>query len=612
MAASDLLKQISDRVSAAEDNLRLTGEVRPSFQELLQWRDELNSNWESGTSNTDSLDDQQEADEALYFQNYSVTAIDGDPYAAQTGSAPEDVDATVDSLVPSRILIKVVPPGGDKKAKDKADRLRRGGQAVLEAWRRPKDIIREIVVDMVHRRYAVARVMFDERLWRDDPSKLTKKQKQEDVAEWKKKHFDELPIVLDRRPARFTRWREHRGKMVLVVEDYWTTVLEAKQQFWQFPQAQRILLQKDPFDNVRVSDVWYEDWRALFLDDRPIFESDDGVLEHGYDEIPYVTAAFRELATYDEPGKRFRGPTSNVAGLYPAESRVLSMQLTMLAFNAWRTHVGHTVDGREIRIIPGHYIDIDKNRGEYLELLRGDPVPDELLRTESVIDQLIQRNSSSASGRGSDNARSAQQLYAAQALRGLKTEPARDALALLIEKALKLVMMEIETIVGEPITLPYPVKSKDSDFGLVTIGPNNIGGYWGGFRVSFGKRLDPASLEQAKVLQNWSKDKWISWETSHELAEVLEDIAHEEETMVLEAVDRLPFMIETAAADQVENYYGETSWQYSTIRTQIEQGRSEQANQGGAASLPAPGGNVSGQDLPSISQGGVAPANNTA
>lgn len=601
-----------ERAKAAEESLRLKGEPRPSFPEMLQWRDELNSNWESGTSNTDSLDDQQEADEALYFQNYDVTAIDGDPYAARTGSAPEDVDSTVDSLVPSRILVKVVPPGGTDAAKKKADRIRRAGQAVLEAWRRPKDEIRNVVVDMVHRRYAVARVMFDERLWSADPTKLTAAQKQKDVADWKKYHFDELPIVLDRRPARYVRWREHRGKMILVVEDYWTSVLEAKQQFWQFPEAQQILNQKNIFDNVRVSDVWYQDWRTLALDDRSIFESDDGVLEHGYDEIPYAVAPFRELATFDEPGKRFRGPLSNAEGLYPAESRVLSMQLTMLAFNAWRTHVGHTVDGREIRIIPGHYIDIDRNRGEYLELLRGDPVPDELLRTESVIDQLIQRNSSSASARSTDNARSAQQLYAAQALRGLKTEPARNALGLFIEKCLKLVMMEIDTIVGEPISLPYPVKSKDSDFGLVTIGPKNIAGYWGGFRISFGKRLDPASLEQAKVLQGWSQNKWISWETSHELAEVLEDIAHEEEMMVLEATDRLPFMIETAAAEQVSNYYGAESWQYQTIKTQIEQGRIEQQKQSGTGSPPAPDGSVSGQDLPSMSQGGVAPQQNKA
>ena len=532
------------------------------------------------------------------------------------GSAPEDVDSAIDSLVPSRILVKVIPIDGTKSSKSQAERLARAGRGVIEAWRRPRDKIRELVVDMAMKRYAVARVIFDERLWSDDtPKKMTAKRKQEDLDRWAKRHRNELPIRLDRRPPRFTRWREVNDRMVIVVEDYWTTVLEAKQVFWKFPKARSYLLQKDPFDSVRISDVWYEDWRAIALDDRPIFPGDDGILEHGYDEIPYVSAAFREL-TFDEPGKRFRGVLSNAEGLYPAESRVLSMQLTMLAFNAWRTHVGHTVDGREIRIIPGHYIDIDKNRGEYLELLRGDPVPDELLRTEGVLDQLIQRNSASATARGTENARSAQQLYAQQAIRGLRTESARDALQRLLEKALGLVMMEIETIVGVRVSMPYPVKAKDTDFGIVSIGPKDIDGYWGGFRVNFGRRIDPATMEQAKAIFGWVQNKAISWETGQEIAEIIDDIPEEEERLILESVDRLPFMIETQALEKVKNYYGDSSWEYQTLKKQIEEGRVRSADQ----STQQPSnimGNVSGQDLnkgaqPSSSQGGVTAAGQPA
>ena len=152
-----------------------------------------------------------------------------------------------------------------------------------------------------------------------------------------------------------------------------------------------------------------------------------GVAEHGYPELPYVIVPFREL-TFDDMERRYRGMLTNAAGLYPIESNVLTMQVWMLAINAWRTYLGWTKDGREIQIRPGQYIPIDQRIGEYLQMLEGQPVPDELLQTNSVVDNYIQRNGVAQGPRSAEGTRSAQQLWAIQSMRTLKIESAKDAL----------------------------------------------------------------------------------------------------------------------------------------------------------------------------------------
>src|SRR5215471_16114032 len=176
--------------------------------------------------------------------------------------------------------------------------------------------------------------------------------------------------------------------------------------------------------------------------------------------------------------RRCRGMLTNAAGLYPIESNVLTMQVWMLAINAWRTYLGWTKDGREIQIRPGQYIPMDQRIGEYLQMLEGQPVPDELLRTTAVMDSYIQRNGVAQGPRSAEGTRSAQQLWAVQSMRTLKIESAKDALTRLLERSLELASMQLELMLGDKLTLPVPGKTKDGeDMGEVTEKPGGTNAF---------------------------------------------------------------------------------------------------------------------------------------
>jgi hypothetical protein len=309
-----------------------------------------------------------------------------------------------------------------------------------------------------------------------------------------------------------------------------------------------------------VDDVWQGRWRCLILNDIPLFPVGGdgefrGVVEHGYPEIPYLIAPFREL-TFDDMERRYRGMLTNAAGLYPIESNVLTMQVWMLAINAWRTYLGWTKDGRQIEIRPGQYIPMDQRIGEYLTMLEGQPVPDELLRTTAVMDSYIQRNGVAQGPRSAEGTRSAQQLWAVQSMRTLKIESAKDALTRMLTRSLELAAEELELMLGDRLTLPVPGKTKEGeDMGEVTVKPEDIDGYWEGFEVSLGRRLDPALLEQWKALQALQANKWIPHRQSIELSGATDNPQEWLDELVREAVDALPFVIEQVGLERVKNWF---------------------------------------------------------
>ncbi len=580
--------------------------VTPTTVEMLMWRDNLASEWSEGYDEDSSLDDQQENEENLYLQKFEVLATD-DRWKVKTGSAPADVDAAVDTLVPLHILTRGTPARATEAQKKKAAKLALAARGLLQAWRKPQDNVRRIVTDQCIRRYAIVRVLFDERLWPkapfklddEDPEELTTEEADEErearkseLAEWEAMHRRELPIILDVRQPRTVRWREYRGKMLVVVEDYRTTVLEAKEIFQSFPEAIRLLRRREDLDEVRVSDVWKGDWRAVYLDDEPIFPGE--VQRHGYREIPYVVFPFRET-TFVEPARRFRGLLTNAAGLYSIESSVMTATIYMLMQNAWRTYKGHTVDGRELDIRPGRYMEINNQMGEYLEMIEGAPIPPELLQTEGVVDQMIQRNSV-GTPRGAEHTRSAQQAAMFQAAKALKVEAARQALITGLERCLELAFMEIEENLREPLTIPVPGRDEaGDDLGHITIRPRDIGGYYNAVHLSFGQRVDPAMLEQAKVYQAFAQNNFLSMETAWEKSEIVDDPQQEMDRLVRQGVERLPIFQELAALHKIALWFGEDSEEYRILRQKVLEEQQAQKQQqagpggGGMGGPPNPG-----------------------
>lgn len=587
---------------------------RPTFDEMIAWRDKLDGGW-------GELDDAMEAEEELYFQHFDVGG--GKDFAVKTGSAPSDADAAIDSLVPPDISVRVKPLRAKQKYRDQADKLIRLAKAFLYSWRKTKDFTRAVSTDMVIRRVGVIRLMIDWRLWVDKPDTLKPRGEvpeqrdgesddeyearvgawedgESEEEAWEVRHRRKNPILLQVRNPRYVRWKEDldTGEPLVVVEHYPTTVLEAKVAYrgtLMEKAVDDILHGMEPDTKVWVDDIWLGKYRCLAIEDQPLlppYTGDRrGVQEHDLAEIPYVIFPFREL-TFEEMERKYRGMLTNGAGLYQIESSVLSMQVWMLAINAWRTYLGWTKDGRPIEIKPGQYIPIDERVGEYLKMLEGQPVPDELLKTNAVVDSYIQRNSVAQGPRTAEGTRSAQQLWAVQSMRTLKIESAKDAMSRGIARALELATMMVEVNLKGALTLPVPGRTKDGeDMGQVTVKPEDIGGYWDGYEVSLGRRLDPALLEQWKALSALAGNKWMPERVSYELSGATDNPQEWIDEKVREAVDALPFVIEQVGLERVKNWFGEDSPRFialaQKLQGQQQAQRSPMAPQGGTVQPPS-------------------------
>jgi hypothetical protein len=459
---------------------------------------------------------------------------------------------------------------------------------------------------MVVRRVAVWRIVIDRSRWPDKPTGLSTRgqpptqrpgetdeeykvrveawKDADDDDIWEVRHRRRTPILFQVRSPRATRWREDdQGELLVVVEHYLTTVIEA-QTTLEPVYGDRVydcLTGLEPTAQVWVDDVWQGKWRCLILNDLPVFKPyegiDRGVQEHGYGEIPYVIAPFREL-TFEEMEKKYRGMLSNASGLYPIESNVLTMQVWMLAINAWRTYLGWTKDGRNLEIKPGQYIPIDERVGEYLKMLEGQPVPDELLQTTAVMDSYIQRNGVAQGPRSAEGTRSAQQLWAVQSMRTLKIESAKDSMVRGLERSLELAAMMVEKNLQGRLTMPVPGKTRDGeDMGEVTLDPEDIDGYWDGFEVSLGRRLDPALLEQWKALAGLAQQKWMPDRVSIEMSGATDNPQEWIDEKVREAVDALPFILEEIGLERVKNWFGEDSDRFIALSQRLQQQRTQQS-----------------------------------
>jgi len=607
---------------------------KPTFEEMIYWRDHLNGQW-------GDLDDEQEQETYLYFQQFDVESPGG-RLAVKTGSAPSDADAAIDSLVPPDISVHVRPARAREKYRKQADKLTRFGKAMFYSWRRRKDFVRQIATDMVIQRVGVGRIMVDRSLWPEKPEGLTGSEPPEQGIEeddetyrarldlweetdeedaWEVRHRRKNPIIFQRRDPRICRWREaDDGELLVVIEHYQTSVIEA-QHAWMslYPEGvSKATRGMEPDSDIWVDDVWRGQWRCLILNDIPLFPVGGdgeyrGVAEHHYPEIPYVIAPFREL-TFDQMERKYRGMLSNASGLYPIESNVLTMQVWMLAINAWRTYLGWTKDGRELQIRPGQYIPIDQRIGEYLQMLEGQPVPDELLKTSAVMDSYIQRNGVAQGPRSAEGTRSAQQLWAVQSMRTLKIESAKDALTRLLQRSLEVASAELELMLRDSLTLPVPGKNREGeDLGEVRVRPEDIDGYWEGFEISLGRRLDPALLEQWKALQALQANKWMPHRTSIEMSGATDNPQEWLDELVREAVDALPFVIEQVGLERVKNWFGEDSERFIALSQKLlaqqESQTSPLAPQGGTQQPPAAGGpSGGGVTMPSQSAFGPPPA----
>ena len=155
--------------------------------------------------------------------------------------------------------------------------------------------------------------------------------------------------------------------------------------------------------------------------------------------------------------------------------------------------------------------------------------------------------------------------------------------------------MELEVCLQDRLTMPVPGKDRNGeDMGEVTIKPEDIDGYWDGWEVSLGRRLDPAMLEQWKALQALQTNKWMPHRTSIELSGATDNPQEWLDELVREAVDALPFVIEQVGLERVKNWFGEDSERFIALSQKLLEQQMPQTSpmdpQGGTQQPPAMGG----------------------
>lgn len=529
---------------------------KPTLEECKAWRDRLNGDWGAGAGG--GLSSRQTSEEKLYFQQFPIMAAKDDPAdrPVRVGSAPADVDSAIDALVPNDILVRCKPARDNKKYVEQAELLIRGSRSFLNLWRRDVDVLRYIATDQCLRSVGCARVLYEDDL--EDRAPVEPHDEDEALDLWEEDHLGAVPIVLEWRNAKYVRFKlDRRGRPLVVVESYPTSVLEARLTYKHLPLAMEYLDTKKLDDPaVQVDDIWFGEYRCVLLDNRPIF-SEEGVVPHGYPEIPYVFAPFREM-TFEAPGERYRGVLTNQASVYMAESQAISMHMTMLRNNAWRTFKGWTRDNREILIRPGFMTPIDQRFGEWLELMQGEPVPPMVMQTAEALEGYRFQNGVGQMGmRAQEGARSAQQVMAQQSLAEKKIAPARQALQRMIANALRLAFIIIEKVMERPLTLPSPGRDQQTGkwLGEVRIKPEDINSYWDNFDVYFTRRVDPAQLEQAKALSALAAANWMPWWDSVELSGFCDTPSEWQDRLYLQAAERTPFMTEAAGWEMTKNFY---------------------------------------------------------
>ena len=428
----------------ARGGAALFDEAMPTTAEMQTWAAQLDGSW-------GGLDTAQQQEENIYFQDFPVwTPTNVEPL--RTGSAPADANGAIDSLVPKDVQIRVRPRRGRQKYITQAEQLVLAGQGMLYIWRRRKDILPLLAADQTIRRVAVARVMLDRARWPEVPEDLDdakttppahltpeqaaewREEQAEQRDDWEARYRHQFPIMFEWRNPRYVRWREGSdGTILVVVEKFTTTALEAKAAYthpaWQ-ASVKALLKDKQPGDPVIIEEVWYKQWRSVFFDNNPVAPIGKspyrGVFPHLYPEIPYLIAPFRELP-FEEPEHKYRGLLSETGSLYPLECEMVQAWSHMIRWNGWRSFVGFLADDRDIEIVPGRFIKINKNRGEWLEMLRGEPATPELVQTMSLAQSYLQRNGVAVGPLAGEATRSAQQVWALQSSRQLKLERPKEA-----------------------------------------------------------------------------------------------------------------------------------------------------------------------------------------
>jgi len=579
----------------------------PTLAEMRTYRDSLNATWgypDGGVSTAIGWA------ERLYLQDFTTPQWEGQ-YRVKTGSAPSDADSASDELTPPDDLrVTCRPQARTEAARKQAERLVRAGKGFLNSWRDKRDPYCVVAQDMTLTGVGVSRVLFDPARWPDAHDAATNPYDLTPAERWEYRKRQRVPIVLERRNPRHCRFLlDDDGDVEVMVEDYWTRALDAKRLWWQrYPQTVRsVLTGKQPDDLVNVSDIWVGRHRCLLLDDRPVFPigkaGNRGVVEHGYPTVPYQVACYRE-ASFDDVVQMYRGFFAGVGDLYPLESTVLNMYITMLAWNSWRTYYGHTVDERPIIIRPGDFIELDERKNEYIRLLQGEPAPPEVLQMIPAVQSLLSRNGLALGGAVTEGARSAQQVWANQSMRTAKIERARKNLATLVEKTINMALIIVEEVIGQGVRLPNPGHDeRGRELGALTIRPEDIQGYYE-LAVSFGRRLDPSQLEQAKALAGLWQIGWLPRSVSYELSGMTDTPQDWVDLGLKEAVDRLPWTIEMAGYEQTAGWYGDTDWRTTMYRSRMQVDQGPTGPAAGAAQAAGPPG---GPQVPSGTAHGPGP-----
>lgn len=532
---------------------------KPTRNQVLQW---LHEQWQQEAQ----LDSAAQAEEDLYFQQFSIPAPEG-YRTVRLGTAPGDVDQGVQAVQPDQYIGVTVPAAKATEEWQKlADARSKWCRALLSSWREDMDVIELVLWGMlVHR----ARWVFVG--YQPLPEHLQSPptpDRNESAASygarvdaWDLQRRMHVPFTfeLQERGTCFAI-ESHTGHPLHLFQHYQRTVSDLEYWFPPsiFPAIRRITMGMSPTQYVTFTQYWNDSWRCAFVNEQPFYPSadNDGFVANEYGRIPFVKFAFRQLPTAaGDKARQYRGFLTNGKEAYELESIMASQFVAITSRAAWPVTLTRFLDGRQFSQVPGTSFNL--NPGETVEPFAGEgPLPAVGDAWERLRLATRQNALGAAAGQMPPGIRSALALNMVQGVDRGKVLNASRALARGLTECLTIAEQILERIHRQPVSLPAAKRDQGaaSDLQLITVGPRDIRGYYRK-DVNLGPQFGQEVYQRALMLAQLVAAKFLSRKRAWGFVpELIDSVTDAERELILETSDNHPLMIQAHVAERLREW----------------------------------------------------------
>ncbi|KKM08470.1 hypothetical protein LCGC14_1724110, partial [marine sediment metagenome] len=249
-------------------------------------------------------------------------------------TAREVVETAVDHISPSNRRIDVPRRAGTKPALEQAKLLRRFYSALLTFLEAgpPVSPYREITKHLSVWGISVAKFIYDENKWRDEPPKGASS---EDRENWRNFQATMMPFTLQiLHPSEllFDPWHDP-PEWGLQVSKKMVGEIKSAYPRWENTRSLRLTTKVDVFE------FWSDTQRSVMIDNKPGLSGE--VINHNWGTHPFIvgSSGLGIDGSDHDPKKRFVGMLRYLQGILLSESRNYSIADIVMKNGAWPVRV---------------------------------------------------------------------------------------------------------------------------------------------------------------------------------------------------------------------------------------------------------------------------------